>query len=401
MRKTLVLLWSALFLTSLSCSKKDAAPTPLPSPSAVTTTMELPALSQANPTETPEPLEYVIEDLKGTVLIIESGSTQPEQAEDEQTIEEGDEIITKSGSQASLVLDEDTMFRLSENSDVKVGQLRPQTPQGFISRLQLEAGRILSEVEKLQESHSTFEVSSGGVVCGVRGTAFEVQDQGGVVQTSTFHGVVEMNKGGQVQQVGANQHSTFSLRKGGFLPQRPLRPEERQRYQNWQKRMPYIRKRQAERMEALRAMRALPLDQRRQMEGNLKGVKPRDRMRALHQMYRQDPRFSHPAENQRGPDRLSPGRGAKFHPQKPRPADGRRHNAARPERHPSRSGGHPNRSPYQPRPKTHQPWNKPAAKPNLQKHPAQKPAPAHPGAKMYNKKKSEDKNKKRNKKFPF
>lgn len=406
MKRPLLLLFSVILAAALSCSK-PAPPPKQPTPVPIVFQMDTPTEVQ-----TPEPLEYVIEDLKGTVLIIENGSTQPEPAQEEETVEEGDEIITKSGSQVSLTLDDNTLFQLYENSDIKVDQLKPNASKGFISRLKLAEGRILSEVEKLKESDSTFDVTSGGVVCGVRGTAFEVQNQGQVVHTSTFHGIVEMKKGDQVQQVGENRHLAFSLKKGGFLPLRALNPQERQHYKNWQRRMPTLQRRRAQRMEVLRSMASLPPEQRRQVLQNLRAVKPKDRMRAMHQMLRERSMPNHAPEQKPG---VLNGTKPAERPQhrQGQASQGKRSNGGKVDHRPGRSQGPNNRvqknglknrggkqsrpqnrpkpKPQPQRPNQHLDRSKqrPGQPQNRQKAKPQKPN--SPGKKKDNKKKPKDK----------
>jgi hypothetical protein len=310
MKKLLIPILCGLLSGTLSCSKPAAPPpNPTPAPAAPAATAVSPSAAipiDLEPTATPEPLEYVLEDLKGTVLIRESGETATRPADEEEMVGEGDEIITKAGSEASLTLDENTMFHLSENSDVKVDELKPNTSNGFISRLLLAGGRLLSEVEKLGDGHSTFEVESGGVVCGVRGTAFEVFNQGGAVHTLTYHGTVEMRKGDLVQSVVAGHHSAFLVRKGVFQRPRPLKANEQQHYQNWLRKKAVVRQKQAQRLEAVRSLSNLPPEQRNRVMESLKGAKPRDRMRLMHQMLK--PGARPPA-----------GAGAKPAPERPRP----------------------------------------------------------------------------------
>ncbi len=290
---------SLIFLTLClwSCSKQKPTadiefqiPTTVPSQSVSTTQI------QPAPTDDSEPLEYVLEDIKGTVLIIPSGSTQPIAAEEEETVEAGDEVLTKDDSEASLTLDENTLFHLSPNSDVKVDQLIPNFSHGFISHLKLSEGKILSEVEKLSESKSTFEVESGGVVCGVRGTAFEVQKEGSNVNTDTFHGIVEMKKDNQVQQVMADQHASYSPEKGGFLPNRRLNSLEHNHYEGWLKQKVSVQEKQSRRTALLKSMASMPPEERNQMRQRLAQVKPKDRLKAMHQMMeqRQHPDIKHP-----------------------------------------------------------------------------------------------------------
>ena len=251
-----------------------------------------------------EPLEYVIEDLKGNVQIRETDTPQEEAAEEEEVVDEGDEVITGSASEASLTLDEETIVHIPQNSDVKVAELRPNPEKGFLSRLELIQGRVLSEVEKLGERHSSFEVESGGVVCGVRGTAFEVRNEGGTIHTSTFHGVVDMRKGDRVQAVVADHHSAFSPQKGGFLPPRPLDDQERGRYQGWLQKKSRVQQKQSRRLAVLRSLSRLsPAEKGRVLE-SLRGVRPKDRIRRMHQM------LQHPSQAPGSRvERHRPGRG--------------------------------------------------------------------------------------------
>jgi len=248
------LIWLLVLIVpiSLSCKKKSAEvemklPTPIPtstpialSPTAVTT-------EEPTPTTTPS-LQYSIEDIKGTALIIPAGSTIPETAEEGEAVETGDNLLTKEDSEITLALNDNTLIHIPADSQIRVVDLSPNTIHGFSSRIELILGNILSEVEKLNESKSSFEIEAGGVVCGVRGTAFEVQNRDGNVSTSTYHGVVVMKKGAHIQTVRTNDHSTFSLKQTHFLPQRSLTLAEKKRYKVWQKTKTAVQQKRAIRM---------------------------------------------------------------------------------------------------------------------------------------------------------
>ena len=233
------------------------------------------------------PQGYVLDKIKGTVMVIPSGSSTPEPAEADQTVQAGDEIITKADSEVSLTLNENTMVKLSPGSDLKVSDLSRKDSQGFASRLKLAAGSVLALVEKLSKSHSLFEIESGGVVCGVRGTAFEVQKEGSTVQTSTFEGEVQMKKGGQVQSVPANKHSDFVVDRGQFLLQRTLNERERTRYENWRQYSALVSRREKERQDALKAFNSLPSSEQDQLWDGLQKVRDRDRFKILRRMMRE------------------------------------------------------------------------------------------------------------------
>ena len=180
-----------------------------------------------------QPVEYVIEDIQGpTVRVLEEGETQWEPAEEGQVVDAGDEIRVGDNSEATLTMESDTSVHLNENSDMKVEQIQANTTGGFLSRLQVLAGLILADVKKnLTDSHSTFEVESNGVVCGVRGTAFEVNAQDGDSQVSTHEGKVEVSGNGESHMVTAGNFSSF--KKGRFSMQRRLDQSEIQRFQRW------------------------------------------------------------------------------------------------------------------------------------------------------------------------
>ncbi|HUO56936.1 MAG TPA: FecR family protein [bacterium] len=233
------------------------------------------------------PAGYVLDKVKGTVLVLPSGSAVTETAEEDQTVQPGDEVITKDDSEVSLTLNDQTMVKLSADSEVKVSDLTRKESNGFVSRLRLAAGSVLALVEKLQATHSVFEIESGGVVCGVRGTAFEVQKDSGLVQTSTFEGEVQMKKDGQTQAVSADHHSDFALDKGRFLRQRLLSEREKARYGNWRRYSELAARREKERQEALKAFNSLPSSEQDQLWSGLRKVRDRDQFKILRRMMRE------------------------------------------------------------------------------------------------------------------
>ena len=230
------------------------------------------------------PTGYVLDQVKGTVLIVPKGSSKPVTAQADQTVQAGDEIITSKDSEASLTFNGAAMIQLSADSDLKVGDLASPSHKGFLSRLKLVAGQVLAQVQKMGTSHSVFEIESGGVVCGVRGTAFEVQKDGASVVTNTYEGVVEMDKGGQSQKVTAGRHSEFDGKEGLFALQRLLNDREKARYQNWRRYRELIAQRQQEREAALKAFDALPKDDKTHLWEKLQQAGERDRFRILRTM---------------------------------------------------------------------------------------------------------------------
>lgn len=233
------------------------------------------------------PIGYTLDQITGTVLVLPKGAAKPEKAEEDQTVQVGDEIITQANSQVSLTLDENTMLQVSADSYLVVGDLSRKNQTSFVSRLKLAAGRVLSQVEKLGSSHSVFEIEAGGVVCGVRGTAFEVAKQGESVQTNTFEGTVEMSKDQMSQKVTAGKHSEFALDQGLFTIQRVVSAREEARYENWKKYRDLMAQRERERKDALKAFHALPVPEKSQLWQELQKIRDIDRFKVLRRMMRE------------------------------------------------------------------------------------------------------------------
>jgi hypothetical protein len=220
--------------------------------------------------------------------VLSQGTTVAEDAQEDQVVVSGDTIVTGPGAEVSLVLNSMTMVQVSENSRVTVDALARKGSKGFLSRLKLVAGKVLSQVEKLASSHSTFEVEAGGVVCGVRGTAFEVSNDGSTITDSTFEGKVEMLTGSKNQTVAVDQHSEFSGDKGGFLQQRLITDREKERYQNWKRFQDLAIRRQREREEALKSFEALQKPEKDDLWEGLAKVRARDRFLILRRIMREN-----------------------------------------------------------------------------------------------------------------
>ncbi len=207
------------------------------------------------PSPTSDPVEYIVEDIQGAnVQVMEENSKTWDPAQEGQVLETGDEIRVGDNSEATLTLQSDTQVHLSANSDLKVGQIEPNQDNGFFSRLVVLAGTILSDVKKnLMESHSSFEVEAGGVVCGVRGTAFEVSNNNGDVETATHEGQVATSVGNETHLVSAGNASSFHM--GHFRGMRRLRPEEIDRFKRWRAFRATVLNKRMQRIRAIRAGR--------------------------------------------------------------------------------------------------------------------------------------------------
>lgn len=198
-----------------------------------------------------EPVEYTIEDIQGSVQVLEEGAKNWEPAEEGQVVESGDEVKTGADGEAALMMQSETAVHLDNNTDMKVEQIAPNDNGGFLSKLQVFAGNVLADVKKhLDESHSSFEVESNGVVCGVRGTAFELTAQGDTAQVATHEGSVAVRNGTESHDVEAGNFSEFQ--KGKFHLQRKLDQREIERFHKWRNHRGLVFKKRLQRLEDIR-----------------------------------------------------------------------------------------------------------------------------------------------------
>lgn len=199
-----------------------------------------------------EAVEYVIEDIQGSnVQVLEDGESAWEPAQEGQALESGDEIKLGEKSETTLMLQSETSVHLTGPTDLKVEQIEANENGGFWSRLQVLAGQVLSDVKKnLGDSRSTFEVEANGVVCGVRGTAFEVTVRGRDAQVATQEGEVEVGSGRQTYQVAAGNLSSF--RNGRFQARRRLVQDEIRRFQKWRNFRRWVLKKRLRRLADIR-----------------------------------------------------------------------------------------------------------------------------------------------------
>lgn len=198
-----------------------------------------------------ESVEYVIEDIQGNVQVLEEGAKDWEAAEEGQVVESGDEVKVGDDGEATLMLQSETSIHLTAGSDTKVDQVEANNTGGFLSHLEVFAGTVLADVKKhLEESHSSFEVESNGVVCGVRGTAFEVTAQDGTAQVATHEGSVAVGNGTESHVVEAGNFSEFQ--RGKFRLSRKLDRREMERFQRWREFRKRVLKKRLKRLEDIR-----------------------------------------------------------------------------------------------------------------------------------------------------
>jgi len=196
-------------------------------------------------------VEYVLEDLQGNVQVREAGTSTWAKAEEGQVVEAGDQVRTGDGSQATLSLAGETNLHLGAKGDLTVEEITGNGQGGFVSRLKLLTGRFLADVKKnITANRSTFEVEANGVVCGVRGTVFEVVADPDHFDLCVHEGGVQVQEGKNPRLVKAGQVAGYRL--GRFLLLRKLDRHEGARFQEWRKLRRVVLLKRLQRLEDVR-----------------------------------------------------------------------------------------------------------------------------------------------------
>jgi hypothetical protein len=190
-------------------------------------------------------IQYVVEDLQGSASVQKADGTSVA-AKEGLGLATGDVFQLDENSQAVLMLNDDTTLWLGPGGKLNVSSLDPSSSGGFLSKLKLLGGRLFSQVQKLRESNSLFEVEGGGVVCGVRGTAFEMELQGDDLETRTHEGEVLVTTNGKSESVKAGH--VFAFRRGLLRMQRRLDRAETDRFSKWKGMRSSIREKRLKRL---------------------------------------------------------------------------------------------------------------------------------------------------------
>jgi hypothetical protein len=136
----------------------------------------------------------VITYLEGEVQVKRSGDTQWALAQPNMILSENDQVKVLGQSRAELILDNQSVMRLSENTLLTIKKLEEEsTTQKETTRMEVSLGRIWVRMSKLFNPSSRYDVKTPTVIAGVQGTTFQVTvagDQSTAVQV--FQGSVNI-----------------------------------------------------------------------------------------------------------------------------------------------------------------------------------------------------------------
>jgi len=133
--------------------------------------------------------EFYLAEARGDVRVVRKGTKS--KAAPPQGVEKDDRIVTGKDGTAYLQLRSGGTVEIAPKSDVKIEKMEADS-KTLKARFKMAFGRMRTVLKKFANARSTFEIEAGGVVCGVRGTAFEVdydKDKKNVA-AKTFEGSV-------------------------------------------------------------------------------------------------------------------------------------------------------------------------------------------------------------------
>jgi F0F1-type ATP synthase membrane subunit b/b' len=143
----------------------------------------------------------VITFLTGKAVIIKKDNTEIPVKKD-LIFQSTDTIETKENSNVDLYLTSGVQIRIKSNTKIKIQELEINQSQNQIrSKILLEKGRIFTKSPKKLTSTSSFTIVTPTYTAGIRGTEFQVIEEGSIHTTQVLEGSVEVKQEGKKEEV--------------------------------------------------------------------------------------------------------------------------------------------------------------------------------------------------------
>ena len=154
---------------------KPIEPSPPPSPKETPPAKEEPTKEEPLPGMQVRANKGVITYLDGQVQVKKSGNPQWSQARPNQILYEKDQIKVPAKARAELILDSQSVMRLSENTLLTLNKLEEEpASQKETTRMGLSLGKLWTRASKLFNPASRLEVRTPTAIAGVQGTIYQV-----------------------------------------------------------------------------------------------------------------------------------------------------------------------------------------------------------------------------------
>lgn len=157
----------------------------------------------------------------GRVEVLTSSSAGWRACAEGELLGPGDRVRTGPESSAALVLYDQTVMKLGEETELVLVDLT-QDGTSLVRRFRLELGRVWSDVTPMKDPGSVFEIEGPDAVAAVKGTAFEVDVDGTGTDVLVWEGSVQARalSGGPHGLIGEGSgfaHNRFTARRGGSV----------------------------------------------------------------------------------------------------------------------------------------------------------------------------------------
>ena len=118
----------------------------------------------------------VITLLEGQAQVKKAGETEWSSARPNMILSENDQVRVLAKSRAELILDNQTVMRLSENTQLAIQELEEEAAtQKETARVQLSLGKLWTRTAKLFNPLSRYDVTTPTAIAGVTGTVYQVR----------------------------------------------------------------------------------------------------------------------------------------------------------------------------------------------------------------------------------
>jgi len=135
--------------------------------------------------------------VKGKVELLRGGEENWGRAEKDMPVYPGDKVKTGSKAEAELILDDGSMLRIEEKTQIEIIDSKTEEGKGEDGRknilLNLGAGKILNNFKKLINKESRVSVATSAAIAGIRGTEFSVEAVENKTEVAVFEGEVEVS----------------------------------------------------------------------------------------------------------------------------------------------------------------------------------------------------------------
>lgn len=160
-----------------------------------------------------------VETVNGQAFIQKEGSESWTQVVSKSEIKEKTTIITMEKTNIKIRMADGSFVNLGAKTKAYFEKMRGEPDKESLSEtgIKLFWGKIYSNVKKKLESGGKYEVKTGSVVAGVRGTKYMVSvEKSGDNEIIVYEGIVAVNKIGEKVELLINKNEKIKLINGKF-----------------------------------------------------------------------------------------------------------------------------------------------------------------------------------------